>query len=135
MNKIEQMCLMCGYTPCICGTQYKSASVKELINGLLMIKSELGDRGYDVNTITVNGADALETYLALCGICNTVFDEKSLNRLTSNRNIPNQWVVRILSSKNVGELLTSLNHANEDNCPLLAMAYYFLLVHLLLSFD
>lgn len=130
MNKIEQMCLMCGYTPCICGTQYKSASVKELINGLLMIKSELGDRGYDVNTITVNGADALETYLALCGICNTVFDEKSLNRLTSNRNIPNQWVVRILSSKNVGELLISLNHANEDNCPLLAMTYYFLLVHL-----
>ena len=68
--------------------------------------------------------------ILLCGIHAAVFDEEAINRLTNNKNIPNQWVVRILSAKNVGDLLTSFNHANEDICPLLAMAYYFVLVHL-----
>ena len=130
MNNIDQVCLVCGQVPCTCGTKFKSASIKELISGLLMLKSELGNRGYDVSTITVNNRDALEVYKELCNTKQVVFDEKAIARLTSNRNIPNQWVVRILSNNTIGDLLNSFDHASEDTCPLIAMSYYFTLVHM-----
>ena len=126
-----EMCMTCGNIPCTCGRLYKTASDQDIISAMIHMKEELVERGYLVDPIVINNKTALDFFVSkFIKQPKVLFNEDQIKLITETKLFPNQWVVRICASKTIDDLLKSLDTANEDTCPLVAMAYYFILVHM-----
>ena len=131
-NDKSLMCMSCGHDPCVCGDRYASLSNKELFIALMSIRDELVSRNYSVSEICINDQPLNEFYKYNVVVRKkfSVFNKEEIDELISTKNFPNQWIVRILGSTCIDDLFKSMNKTNEDKCPLIAMMYYFVLVHL-----
>lgn len=124
MKQTSGFCLVCGKSPCTCGSIYNNAQESDLILSMVRIMEELRSRGRSL-TIRIDDQDIIG-YIEKFPI-RPVFDDKILLYLSS-AHVPAIWKQTINEHKTLINLINYLRTQSEEQFPLLGLFYTILLL-------